>query len=142
VGDEGDHRRAAGLRAERVHAHDARRLNDRDDATEPGRPVPEEPILFTTSPNTQVGPDDGVRIPRGATTPDGEVELGIVIGPRTSYLEPSRRPATPSPATRSSTTSVTAREVAHAVASLASPAAASTTGAVLRADGGMTALRL
>jgi NAD(P)-dependent dehydrogenase (short-subunit alcohol dehydrogenase family) len=37
---------------------------------------------------------------------------------------------------------VTADEVAHAVASLACPAAASTTGTVLRVDGGMTTLRL
>jgi NAD(P)-dependent dehydrogenase (short-subunit alcohol dehydrogenase family) len=37
---------------------------------------------------------------------------------------------------------VTAPEVAFAIASLASPAAASTTGAVLRVDGGMTSLRL
>jgi 2-keto-3-deoxy-L-fuconate dehydrogenase len=37
---------------------------------------------------------------------------------------------------------VTAEEVAHAVASLASPLAASTTGAILRVDGGMTSLRL
>jgi 2-keto-3-deoxy-L-fuconate dehydrogenase len=37
---------------------------------------------------------------------------------------------------------VTADEVAHAIASLASPAAASTTGSVLRVDGGMTSLRL
>jgi NAD(P)-dependent dehydrogenase (short-subunit alcohol dehydrogenase family) len=36
---------------------------------------------------------------------------------------------------------VTAREVAHAAASLTSPLAASTTGAVLRVDGGMTSLR-
>jgi 2-keto-3-deoxy-L-fuconate dehydrogenase len=37
---------------------------------------------------------------------------------------------------------VTAEEVAHAVASLASPAAASITGTILRVDGGMTALRV
>ncbi|HEX3205267.1 MAG TPA: SDR family oxidoreductase [Propionibacteriaceae bacterium] len=37
---------------------------------------------------------------------------------------------------------VTADEVAHAIASLASPSAASTTGSVLRVDGGMTSLRL
>jgi 2-keto-3-deoxy-L-fuconate dehydrogenase len=37
---------------------------------------------------------------------------------------------------------VTADEVAHAVAFLASPQAASTTGAVLRVDGGMSSLRL
>jgi NAD(P)-dependent dehydrogenase (short-subunit alcohol dehydrogenase family) len=37
---------------------------------------------------------------------------------------------------------VSADEVAHAIASLVSPAAASTTGAVLRVDGGMTSLRV
>jgi 2-keto-3-deoxy-L-fuconate dehydrogenase len=37
---------------------------------------------------------------------------------------------------------VTAEEVAHAIASLATPLAASTTGTVLRVDGGMTAMRL
>jgi NAD(P)-dependent dehydrogenase (short-subunit alcohol dehydrogenase family) len=37
---------------------------------------------------------------------------------------------------------VTAQEVAHAVASLASPLAASTTGTILRVDGGMTSLRM
>jgi 2-keto-3-deoxy-L-fuconate dehydrogenase len=37
---------------------------------------------------------------------------------------------------------VTADEVAHAVASLASPAAASVTGTVLRVDGGMSSLRV
>lgn len=37
---------------------------------------------------------------------------------------------------------VTAEEVAHAVVSLAAPAAASTTGAILRVDGGMTSLRV
>ena len=37
---------------------------------------------------------------------------------------------------------VTAEEVAHAVVSLASPLAASTTGAVVRVDGGMTSLRV
>jgi NAD(P)-dependent dehydrogenase (short-subunit alcohol dehydrogenase family) len=37
---------------------------------------------------------------------------------------------------------VSADEVAHAVAWLASPSAASTTGAILRVDGGMTSIRL
>jgi 2,4-diketo-3-deoxy-L-fuconate hydrolase len=62
-------------------------LNYRDHAAETGQPVPDEPILFTKSPNTLIGPDDDVRIPRGATKPDWEVELGIVIGRRTSYLD-------------------------------------------------------
>lgn len=62
-------------------------LNYLDHAAETGQTVPDEPILFTKSPNTLVGPNDDVRIPRGATKPDWEVELGIVIGKRTSYLE-------------------------------------------------------
>jgi len=62
-------------------------LNYRDHAAETGLPVPDEPILFTKSPNTLIGPNDDVRIPRGATKPDWEVELGIVIGRRTSYLD-------------------------------------------------------
>jgi len=62
-------------------------LNFSDHAAESGMPVPDEPILFTKSPNTLVGPNDDVRMPRGATKLDWEVELGIVIGQRTSYLE-------------------------------------------------------
>lgn len=62
-------------------------LNYRDHAAETGQAVPAEPILFTKSPNTLVGPDDEVRIPRGAAQVDWEVELGIVIGRRTSYLD-------------------------------------------------------
>jgi 2-keto-4-pentenoate hydratase/2-oxohepta-3-ene-1,7-dioic acid hydratase in catechol pathway len=62
-------------------------LNYSDHAAETGNPVPEEPILFTKSPNTLVGPNDDVRIPRGSTKTDWEVELGIVIGKRASYLE-------------------------------------------------------
>ena len=62
-------------------------LNYSDHAAETGNPVPEEPILFTKSPNTLVGPNDDVRIPRGSTKTDWEVELGVVIGRRTSYLD-------------------------------------------------------
>jgi 2,4-didehydro-3-deoxy-L-rhamnonate hydrolase len=62
-------------------------LNYRDHAAESGMPVPDEPILFTKSPNTLIGPHDDVRIPRGSAKTDWEVELGIVIGRRTSYLD-------------------------------------------------------
>ncbi|WP_199752724.1 fumarylacetoacetate hydrolase family protein [Actinoplanes sp. ATCC 53533] len=61
-------------------------LNFSDHAAETGQPVPSEPILFTKSPNTLVGPNDDVRIPRGSTKPDWDVELGIVIDSRASYL--------------------------------------------------------
>lgn len=62
-------------------------LNYSDHAAETGQTVPTEPILFTKSPNTLVGPDDDVRIPRGSTKTDWEVELGVVIGRRTTYLD-------------------------------------------------------
>ena len=62
-------------------------LNYRDHAAETGQEIPREPILFTKSPNTIIGPNDEVRIPRGSTKLDWEVELGIVIGKRTSYLD-------------------------------------------------------
>jgi 2-keto-4-pentenoate hydratase/2-oxohepta-3-ene-1,7-dioic acid hydratase in catechol pathway len=62
-------------------------LNFSDHAAETGQAIPEEPILFTKSPNTLQGPNDDVRIPRGATKPDWEVELAIVIGRRASYLD-------------------------------------------------------
>ncbi|MGX6607661.1 fumarylacetoacetate hydrolase family protein [Micromonosporaceae bacterium Da 78-11] len=62
-------------------------LNYRDHAAETGQAVPDEPILFTKSPNTLIGPHDDVRQPRGSTKLDWEVELGIVIGRRTAYLD-------------------------------------------------------
>ena len=62
-------------------------LNYRDHAAETGQAVPTEPIVFNKAPNTLIGPYDDVRIPRGSTKPDWEVELGIVIRRRTSYLE-------------------------------------------------------
>ena len=62
-------------------------LNYSDHAAETGQEVPREPILFTKSPNTLVGPNDDVRVPRGSEKTDWEVELGIVIGRRALYLE-------------------------------------------------------
>ena len=62
-------------------------LNYSDHAAETRAAVPDEPILFTKSPNTLIGPNDDVRMPRGSTKLDWEVELGVVIGQRTSYLD-------------------------------------------------------
>ena len=68
-------------------------LNYRDHAAETGQAVPSEPILFTKSPNTLIGPNDDVLIPRGSEKTDWEVELGIVIGSHCSYLEDEREAA-------------------------------------------------
>ena len=62
-------------------------LNYSDHAAETGQQVPKEPILFTKSPNTLVGPNDDVRAPRGFSKLDWEIELGIVIGRRAAYLD-------------------------------------------------------
>jgi 2,4-diketo-3-deoxy-L-fuconate hydrolase len=61
-------------------------LNYSDHAAETGQAVPAEPILFTKSPNTLVGPNDDVVVPRRSQKTDWEVELGIVIGAPASYL--------------------------------------------------------
>ena len=61
-------------------------LNFSDHAAESGASVPSEPIIFSKSPNTLIGPNDDVSIPKNSSKTDWEVELGIVIGKRTRYL--------------------------------------------------------
>lgn len=56
-------------------------------AAESGSEPPTVPVVFLKVPNTVAGPNDTVTIPRGSTRTDWEVELGIVIGRRTSYLD-------------------------------------------------------
>jgi len=62
-------------------------LNYRDHAAETGSPIPQEPIVFMKAPNCIVGPSDDILIPRGSTQTDWEVELAVVIGRRTRYLD-------------------------------------------------------
>jgi 2,4-didehydro-3-deoxy-L-rhamnonate hydrolase len=61
-------------------------LNYSDHAAESGMPIPAEPILFTKGVSCIQGPNDVVRIPRGSTKTDWEVELGVVIGTAASYV--------------------------------------------------------
>ncbi|MFP1603677.1 fumarylacetoacetate hydrolase family protein [Microbacterium sp. 2216-1] len=56
-------------------------------ARESGSEPPTVPIMFLKTPNTVVGPNDTVTIPRGSEKTDWEVELGIVIGARAAYLD-------------------------------------------------------
>ncbi|PCE15130.1 hypothetical protein AUC47_15230 [Microbacterium sp. SZ1] len=56
-------------------------------ARESGAVPPTVPIMFLKTPNTVVGPNDAVTIPRGSEKTDWEVELGIVIGARAAYLD-------------------------------------------------------
>ncbi len=56
-------------------------------AAESGSAPPEQIVIFQKTPNTVAGPHDDVVIPPNSEKTDWEVELGIVIGTRTSYLE-------------------------------------------------------
>lgn len=65
-------------------------LNFRDHAAETGKDLPSEPVLFFKSTTALCGPYDPVRIPRGGTKLDWEVELAVVIGRRASSVDPAR----------------------------------------------------
>jgi len=61
-------------------------LNFADHAAESNLPIPEEPVLFTKAVSCLTGPNDPVMIPKGSLKTDWEVELGVVIGSRASYV--------------------------------------------------------
>jgi len=62
-------------------------LNFADHAAESNLPIPTEPVVFTKAVSCLTGPNDTVVIPRGSEKTDWEVELGIVIGQRASYVD-------------------------------------------------------
>ncbi|RCG26767.1 FAA hydrolase family protein [Sphaerisporangium album] len=61
-------------------------LNYSDHAEETGAAPPPEPIIFLKAPDTVVGPQDDVLIPRASRKTDWEVELAVIIGTRARYL--------------------------------------------------------
>ena len=61
-------------------------LNYSDHAAEAGMPVPKEPIVFHKTLSSMQGPDDTVMLPKNSVKSDWEVELGIVIGTKASYV--------------------------------------------------------
>jgi 2-keto-4-pentenoate hydratase/2-oxohepta-3-ene-1,7-dioic acid hydratase in catechol pathway len=61
-------------------------LNYRLHAQEAGMAIPQEPIFFLKAVSSICGPNDDTIIPKGAEKTDYEVELGIVIGTRASYV--------------------------------------------------------
>jgi 2,4-diketo-3-deoxy-L-fuconate hydrolase len=65
-------------------------LNFSDHAHESNLPIPTEPIIFTKAISCLQGPDDAVRKPKFSIKMDWEVELGVIIGQRTSYVEESQ----------------------------------------------------
>ncbi len=62
-------------------------LNYSDHAAESGMAVPPEPVIFMKATSAICGPNDGIEIPRGAEKTDWEVELGIVIGKATKFVD-------------------------------------------------------
>lgn len=62
-------------------------LNYSDHARETGAEIPKEPIIFLKTPDTVIGPDDTVLIPRKSVKTDWEVELAVVIGAQARYLD-------------------------------------------------------
>lgn len=61
-------------------------LNYADHARETKAQPPEEPILFFKAPSAIIGPNDQVVIPKNSTKTDWEVELGVVIGKKATYV--------------------------------------------------------
>ena len=62
-------------------------LNYKDHAEETGAKIPEEPIIFMKSTTALVGPNDQVMIPKNSVKTDWEVEFGIVIGKKATYVD-------------------------------------------------------
>jgi len=62
-------------------------LNYRDHAEETHAEIPLEPVIFLKAPNTVVGPNDDVLVPRRSVKTDWEVELAVVIGRAARYLD-------------------------------------------------------
>ena len=64
-------------------------LNYADHAKETKASIPTEPIIFFKSTTALGGPFDDVIIPKNSKKTDWEVELAVVIGKKTSYVEES-----------------------------------------------------
>jgi 2-keto-4-pentenoate hydratase/2-oxohepta-3-ene-1,7-dioic acid hydratase in catechol pathway len=62
-------------------------LNYADHAAETGMKLPTEPTIFMKATSCIIGPNDDVRLPRGSTQGDWEVELGFAIGRTAAYVE-------------------------------------------------------
>ena len=67
-------------------------LNYRLHAQEAGADIPKEPIFFLKAVSSICGPNDDTVIPKGSVKTDYEVELGIVIGSKASYVTEADAP--------------------------------------------------
>ena len=62
-------------------------LNYSDHAAETGMDVPKEPIVFMKATSAICSPNDDIVIPKNSSKLDWEVELGVVIGKETKYID-------------------------------------------------------
>ncbi len=62
-------------------------LNYSDHAKETNATPPTEPVIFMKATSAIVGPFDDIVIPKNSKKTDWEVELAIVIGKKTSYVD-------------------------------------------------------
>lgn len=62
-------------------------LNYAKHAKETNANVPKEPIIFFKSTTALSGPNDDIMIPKNSSKTDWEVELAVVLGKRTCYVE-------------------------------------------------------
>jgi 2-keto-4-pentenoate hydratase/2-oxohepta-3-ene-1,7-dioic acid hydratase in catechol pathway len=65
-------------------------LNYRSHAEETGAAPGTEPLVFSKAVTALSGPNDPIVIPRNSTKTDWEVELAVIIGMRTRYVEEHR----------------------------------------------------
>ncbi|MEX2525277.1 MAG: fumarylacetoacetate hydrolase family protein [Gammaproteobacteria bacterium] len=61
-------------------------LNYSDHIKESGMDTPAEPVLFLKAVSSIIGPYDEIVLPKNSSKVDWEVELGVVIGKRASYV--------------------------------------------------------
>ena len=61
-------------------------LNYSDHAKESNMSLPAEPVIFFKATSAIVGPNDDLIIPKNSKKTDWEVELAVVIGKKTSYV--------------------------------------------------------
>lgn len=64
-------------------------LNYADHAKESNMQMPAEPVVFFKATTSLAGPNDDLIIPKNSKKTDWEVELAVVIGKKTSYINES-----------------------------------------------------
>ena len=62
-------------------------LNYSDHATETGKSIPVEPLVFSKAVNCLSGPNDPLILPKDSKCTDYEIELAVIIGSKAKYVD-------------------------------------------------------